>query len=291
MEGEFAQDSTPEVEAEGPIDPGIVEQPENLEALAEVEDSQPEAVAEPDDFEEFEWEGKAIRAPKGLKDGVLMHADYTRKTQEVAATRKELEERAERISQQAQATEEELSHRATLHHIDAELKRFEGFDWQQYQQARLQDPLAADEAWNYVQHLRAQRNEAATSISQAESARHATAQQETAKRLHETEQFARSRGWSAETDKAVIEFATSKGITPKDLQNAMNPTVYEMLYLARLGEQTLKKGMAAPKPGPQPAPLQVVGAKANPPARKSLADMSMDEYAAYRDKQEAAKRR
>lgn len=291
MEGESVQESAPEVEAEGPIDPGAVEQPENLEALADVEDSQPEPQPEPDDFEEFEWEGKAIRAPKGLKDGVLMHADYTRKTQEVAATRKELEERAERIQQQAKATEEELSHRATLHHIDSELKRFEGFDWQQYQAARLQDPLAADEAWNYVQHLRAQRNEAAGAISQAEQTRHATAQQETAKRLQETETFARSKGWNAETDKQVIEFALSKGANPKELQAMMSPLVYETLYLARLGEQTLKKGMLAPKPGPQPAPLTVVGAKANPPARKSLADMSMDEYAAFRDKQEAAKRR
>jgi hypothetical protein len=222
---------------------------------------------------------------------VLMHADYTRKTQEIASTRKELEEARERVTQQAKASEEEISARARMHHIDAELKRFETFDWSQYQQARLQDPLQADEAWNYVQHLRSQRNEAATSIMQAEQQRGVEAQQETARRLHETEQFARSKGWTAETDKAVIEFAVSKGATPKDLQAMMNPLVYETLYLARLGEQTLKKGMAAPKPGTPAAPLHVVGAKANPPARKSVADMSMEEYVAFRSKQNAAKGR
>jgi hypothetical protein len=290
MEGELSQDSAPEVEAEGPIDPGVVEQPENLEADS-IEDSQPEQTAEPDDSEEFEWEGRRIKAPKGLKDGVLMHADYTRKTQEIASTRKELEEARERVTQQAKASEEEISARARMHHIDAELKRFETFDWSQYQQARLQDPLQADEAWNYVQHLRSQRNEAATSIMQAEQQRGVEAQQETARRLHETEQFARSKGWTAETDKAVIEFAVSKGATPKDLQAMMNPLVYETLYLARLGEQTLKKGMAAPKPGTPAAPLHVVGAKANPPARKDLASMSMEEYVATRQKQIAAKSR
>jgi hypothetical protein len=290
MEGELSQDSAPEVEAEGPIDPGVVEQPENLEADS-IEDSQPEQTAEPDDSEEFEWEGRRIKAPKGLKDGVLMHADYTRKTQEIASTRKELEEARERVTQQAKASEEEISARARMHHIDAELKRFETFDWSQYQQARLQDPLQADEAWNYVQHLRSQRNEAATSIMQAEQQRGVEAQQETARRLHETEQFARSKGWTAETDKAVIEFAVSKGATPKDLQAMMNPLVYETLYLARLGEQTLKKGMAAPKPGTPAAPLHVVGAKANPPARKTVGDMSMDEYVAFRSKQNAAKGR
>jgi hypothetical protein len=71
----------------------------------------------------------------------------------------------------------------------------------------------------------------------------------------------------------------------------MNPLVYETLYLARLGEQTLKKGMAAPKPGTPAAPLHVVGAKANPPARKTVGDMSMDEYVAFRSKQNAAKGR
>jgi hypothetical protein len=290
MEGE-SQESAPDVEAEGPIETGAVEEPQNLEADSQ-EASQPEAEAEPDeDLEEFEWEGRRIKAPKGLKDGVLMHADYTRKTMEVSATRQQLEERAERIQQQAKASEEEISARARMHHIDAELKRFETFDWQQYQQARLQDPLQADEAWNYVQHLRSQRNEAAQSVSQAVQQRGVEAQQETARRLHETEQFARSKGWTAETDKQVIEFAVSKGATPKDLQAMMNPLVYETLYLARLGEQTLKKGMAAPKPGTPAAPLHVVGAKANPPARKDLASMSMEEYVATRQKQLAAKSR
>jgi hypothetical protein len=290
MEGELSQESAADVEAEGPIETGAVEEPQDLNAVSG-EDSQPEQIAEPDDSEEFEWEGKRIKAPKGLKDGVLMHADYTRKTQEIASTRKELEEARERVTQQAKASEEEISARARMHHIDAELKRFETFDWSQYQQARLQDPLQADEAWNYVQHLRSQRNEAAQSIMQAENARGAQAQQETARRLHETEQFARSKGWTAETDKQVIEFAVSKGASPKDLQAMMNPLVYETLYLARLGEQTLKKGMAAPKPGTPAAPLHVVGAKANPPARKTVGDMSMEEYVAFRSKQNAAKSR
>jgi hypothetical protein len=291
MEGELSQESVAEVEAEGPIDPAVTEEPQNLEADSQ-EASQPEQQAEPDDdSEEFEWEGKRIKAPKGLKDGVLMHADYTRKTQGLAAEKEALKQREERIAQQAKASEEEISARARMHHIDAELKRFETFDWQQYQQARLQDPLQADEAWNYVQHLRSQRNEAAQSIMQAENARGVEAQQETAKRLHETEQFARSKGWTAETDKQVIEFAVSKGASPKDLQMMMNPLVYETLYLARLGEQTLKKGMAAPKPGTPAAPLHVVGAKANPPARKDLASMSMEEYVATRQKQMAAKSR
>ena len=236
-----------------------------------------------EEFEEFEWNGKPIKAPKGLKDGVLMHSDYTRKTQEVAQTRKELEQRAEAIAQQAQATEEELKVRATKIQLDAEIERFKDFDWNAYQVARQQDPFGADEAWNYKAHLMAQKNDVEAKLSEAEKSRSAMAQQEVAKRLHETEQFARSKGWTKETDQQVIEFALQKGANPQQLQQMMSPLVYEVLHLARLGAQLVNK--PAPKPAQATKPLEVVGAKTNPPARKSLEDMSMEEYVAHRQKQ------
>jgi hypothetical protein len=294
MEGEL--EATPEVELETPAieTEQAEEQPVDLEALAEAEtpdeeaDQQQEELTQ-EELDELEWDGKKFKAPKGAKDGFLMHADYTKKTQEVAATRKELEDRAERIAQQAQASEDEIQHRATMHTIDAELARFKDFDWNAYQAARQQDPLGADEAWNYKAHLLAQRQEVGAKLTEAEAARSASTQQEFAKRMHETEQYARSKGWTKETDKQVLDFAFERGIDAKTLQGVMSPTVYEMLYLARIGAQRLQK--PAPKPGTQPTPLTTVAAKANPPAKKNVADMDMDEYVAFREKQEAAKRR
>lgn len=236
-----------------------------------------------DDLEEFDWNGQKVKGPKGLKDGVLMQADYTKKTQDIAATRKELEERAQRIEQQAAAGEEEIQHRATMHTIESELARFKEFDWNAYQQARQVDPFAADEAWNYVQHLRAQKADVGAKISEAEQRRSSEAQQEFAKRMNETQQYARSKGYSPEIDKQILDFAFQKGATPQKLQSVMSPLVYEMLYLARIGEQALKKVATPPKPASAPvAPLQVVAAKASPPARKSLGEMSMEEYVAAR---------
>lgn len=293
MEGELEATA---VELETPaIETEAEEQPVDLEALRqEAEAPQEEAdqqAPEPvDDEDELEWNGKKFKAPKGVKDGLLMHADYTKKTQEVALTRKELDERAERIAQQAKASEEEIQHRATMHTIKSELERFKDFDWTAYQIARQQDPFGADEAWNYKAHLQAQAQEVGKALSEAENARSSEAQQEFAKRMNDTQAYARSKGWSAETDKQVLDFAFSKGADAKTLQGIMSPLVYETLYLARLGEQLLQKP-ASPKPTAPPVPLTTVGAKASPPARKSLADMTMDEYAAYRDKQDEAKRK
>lgn len=265
------------------------EQPLDLEALAEAQNAPEEEAEEPqptqEELDELEWDGKKFKAPKGAKDGFLMHADYTKKTQEISLTRKELAEREERIVQQAKASEEEIQHRATMHTIDSELARFKEFDWTAYQVARQQDPFAADEAWNYKAHLLAQKQEVGAKLTEAETARSASAQQDFAKRMHETEQYARSKGWTKDTDKQVLDFAFSKGVDAKTLQNVMSPQVYELLYLARIGDQRLQK--PAPKPTTQPEPLTTVAAKANPPARKSVGEMNMEEYVAFRQKQSA----
>jgi hypothetical protein len=272
----------------------VAEEPTDLEALADEannpEPQEPEPVEE-DDSEEFEWEGKQVKGPKGLKDGVLRQADYTRKTQATAQRERELDVREASIVQRTRASEEELTARAQLFHVDSELARFKDYDWPTYQAHRQQDILAADEAWNYKAHLSAQKQEIGKQISAAETARSAEAQQDTAKRMHETEQYARSKGWTAETDKQVIDFALSKGATKEALGQMMSPLVYEMIHLARLGQQLLDKP-ATPKPVPQTQPLKVVAAKANPPARVNLYDpkTSMDDYAAARQKQIEARR-
>lgn len=278
-------ESIAEVEAQAPIETVVeTEDTISLETEMEIEGQEGSELVEPvDDDEEVEWNGKKFKAPKGLKEGMLMHADYTRKTQEVAATRKELEDRAERITQQAKASEEEIGARAELHAVSQELDRYKDFGWAEYQALRLNDPLGADEHWNYKAHLAGQHQALTGKVSEAEQRRSSDAQQEIAKRLNETEQYARSKGHTLETDKQVIEFAVSKGVSPKDLQGMMSPIVYEMLHLARLGEQTLKKASAPIKPQAAPiAPLQTVKARATPGANKSLAEMSMDEYVAAR---------
>jgi hypothetical protein len=174
-----------------------------------------------------------------------------------------------------------------MHTIETELARFKDFDWTAYQIARQQDPLGADEAWNYKAHLIAQKSEVGKAISEAETARTAQAQQDFAKRMQDTEAYARSKGWTKETDKQVLDFAFSKGVDAKTLQNLISPVVYEMLYLARIGDQRLQK--PAPKTGIQPAPLTTVAARAAPPARIDLGDADMDQYVAIRRKQMAQK--
>jgi hypothetical protein len=285
MDGE--QESIAEVEQELPAIETEMEadEPVNLDEPDEDQDTEEELQTEDDDSEEFDWNGKKVRGPKGLKDGVLMHADYTRKTQETSALRKELDERSQRLDQQFQASEEYLDARADLRVVTKELERFKEYDWTQYQQHRLSDPLSADEAWNYAQHLRNQKGQLEASIQQHEGRRTAEAQQSVAKRMQETHEHVKAnlKGWTPDTDKQVIDFAMSKGITQDELRNTMDPRIYEMIYLARIGSQVLNKPAPKPAPAAKPTePLRVVNGRSTPAGRKSLGEMSMDEYAEAR---------
>ncbi len=47
---------------------------------------------------EFEWDGQVIEAPQNIKDALMRNKDYTEKTQEVSASRKELEIKIESVN-------------------------------------------------------------------------------------------------------------------------------------------------------------------------------------------------
>lgn len=290
MDGE--QEPIASVEPETPAIEQEVDETVNLQAPEqEPEESPPaEGALEPvepeEELEEFEWEGKPIKGPKGLKDGVLRQADYTRKTQEVAATKRELEQRAATLDQQFQAAEEELDLRANLKAINAEIQKYADVDWQKLES---EDIVGAQSHWRRLQQLKEAAQKASANLNTRVTERTEKAKQETANRLQETRQFAETqiKGWTPEVDAKVTEFAVKElGFDTDTLLRAYNPAVYKALHLAWIGHQAIQKPAAAPPaPKPAPQPLTVVQSKGNPAARKSVADMSMDEYVAYRKAQ------
>lgn len=282
------QESIAEVEAETPIEQEVeTEQPVDLDApeTAVEEAAEPNeapAVVEEDDEEEFDWNGKKVKGPKGLKDGLMMQADYTKKTQETAALRKELEQGREALTQQFKASDEEMNARATLIGIDTDLKSYENVDWDKWE---AEDLFAAQAGFRKYQQLQAARGQVTNYLGERQKTRTEQAQQETVKRLQETRQYAETqiKGWTPEVDAKVTEFATKElGFDWDTLKQAYNPAIYRALHLAWLGHQAINQKPATPNAKPSPEPLKVVAAKANVPARKSLGEMSMEEYVAAR---------
>ena len=90
MDDETNLEQAPEVEALPEVEEEIEETTDEPELD---EDGNPvEEPAEPEEeTTEIVKDGKAYKVPAALKDEILMHADYTRKTQEVAELRKSVE--------------------------------------------------------------------------------------------------------------------------------------------------------------------------------------------------------
>lgn len=281
----MAGENEPIAEAEAPIEQEVAEQPQD-EPLEPVEGEEGLEPAPEDDLEEFDWNGQKIKGPKGLKDGVLMHADYTRKTQETAAKARELEERAKHIDQQFKASEEEMNARAAIISIDSDLKSYENIDWDKWE---ADDLFAAQAGFRKFQQLKEARGQVANFLGEKQKARTEQTQQETAKRLQETRRFAETlKGWTPELDSKITDFATKElGFDWDTLKGAYNPAVYRTLYLAHIGHAALQKQSQAPKPNTPPAaqPLTKITARANPPPTGLDDRLSPEEWVKRRNAQ------
>lgn len=287
----MADEQTAIAPTEQATEPAIVEAPEQVEESVnlEAEQAEEETTTEltEEELEEFEWNGKPIRGPKGLKDGVLMQADYTKKTQEVAETRKALEARQAELDQQAKATEDDLRERAQLVNIDdqlAEYAKLTPADWDTH---HANDPMGTDRAWRHYQMLQQERAKLAQTVEGRKTERTAKAQQEFAKRVQETKAFAEKeiKGWSPELSTKVFQYAKEEGVPASFLEANMSPTLIKLLHRAYVGTESLKKATALPNPNPSaPKPLTIVGGKSSPAASTNLAEMDMDAYVAARQR-------
>jgi hypothetical protein len=280
------EQQTPEVEKDEPqtLD-------DTLDADAIEGEEQQDEGAEPEvEFVEVERNGKRYSVPKELEGELMMNADYTRKTQETAALRKTLDARAEEIEQRAAATEEELEARSALRFMEQQLHQWSNIDWNRLEH---DDPMLAQSEWRKYQQMKALHGETSTALEAKQKERSAQAEREFANRLRETAEFASKHipGFSADLDNKIAAFALSElGHDEDTLKRAYNPRDYKAMYLAYIGHQALSRQNAKPSPTPQAKPLTTIASKAAPAARKSLGEMSMEEYAAHRNRQEAAAR-
>ncbi|MBY3073405.1 hypothetical protein HFO71_24120 [Rhizobium laguerreae] len=239
--------------------------------------------AEPE-LVEVDYDGKKHKIPAELKDALLRQQDYTRKTQEVAEERKAIEAKRAEADQIFQTSQEVIEAKAHIHHIDSQLKQYEGVNWQQLEN---EDPMAAMSHWRNYQTLKEERGQVAGYLTHTTNELSEKAKLDTANRLRETRAFAEKSipGWTEDMDKKITDFALGKGFTREALQNAYSPQTYEILFLAHLGHQAMMQKTAQPKPNTTivPKPLETVAAKASA-ARVPPEKMGMDDFAKWINK-------
>lgn len=241
--------------------------------------------------EEIEIGGKKVAMPKSIaaeiKAGTMRNADYTQKTQAVAAERKAVEAEREQVRQQAEQSQQYIKEVAKVHAIDDQLEQYKALDWNALSD---EDPAGAQKLHFQYQALQAKRHEAAQAVAQKQHEHALNEQQVTAKQLQEAEAYVQREipGWTNERATQVNAYASSIGVKMDQGFARMvmqNPAILKVLDAAEKFDQLVKKQAAKPKaPTAPPAPVTRVSA-ARASAKVDPAKLPVGDWMAQRNKQ------
>lgn len=252
---------------------------ENLDTEGE------ETQAPVEETEEVDWEGKKYTLPKAIKPALMMQADYTRKTQEVAETRKALEAQQAAIAQQAEAQKANLQEYVRLAAIDDRLAQFQRIDWATLDR---DDPVRAQALGREFSMLTYAQRELKDHLSAKEAQALEAQRSDTAKKLQEGRAALAKAipNFTPELAKNLRDHGTSYGFSAEEVSGIQDARQVQVLHDAYLWRQHVAKQRTAAtqKPQTQAEPVpQVTGRRPSPPGLRD--DLSMAEWIKRRDAQ------
>jgi hypothetical protein len=200
----------------------------------------------PDDCDpklvEVVYDGNSYQLPPELKDALLRQADYTRKTQEVAQTRKALETARAGHQQDVAHVRAHIQDAARVVALNDQLAQFDQVDWRALQ---AQDPRGAELLLQQRQQIRDLRDRAARAWTEKEKDHASHSQRETARRVSEVSAHLPRliADWSPELDAKLAKYGTAQGISPQEITQAAlhNPAFVKLLHKAHLFDEAEKK--------------------------------------------------
>lgn len=260
-ETEETEGAETEQEAEGLLGEGEGEGEGEQEAAAAV------------DLEEIEFDGERYAVPAKLKSAFMMQSDYTRKTQEVADARKQVEAVQKSLVAYEKSIQEDVASRAKLANIDEQIARYAAYTPEQWQAVWEQNPADHDKHRWYFQSLKEQRNELNSKLENAARERSENAQREHATRVAKTlgELQRDIKGWGPELANALTDYGMTQGYTRDELTAIVDSRAIKVLHKAHLYDQLIAKQKGtAPRVQPNPSavvkPLTQVSKGASRPA-------------------------
>lgn len=204
---------------------------QGAEEIADSDDSdapetQPE---EGDDGEEVEFEGKAYKVPKELKEALLRQSDYTKKTQEVAEQRKAIEQKAQLLEQREAVMSQQFEKAVEMRAIQDKLSQFKAIDWQSLADT---DPVQATKLNLAYQQLQQQAAEKYSEFNQARAQAEQLTQQQRQQMLAEAQQGLKERlpNFNAETAEKIKTAARSYGLSDDELNQVIDPRYVHVLH-------------------------------------------------------------
>ena len=200
------------------------------EGTPEEEQAQPtEEEAEPD-LVEIEVDGESYKVPEALKDKIMLQADYTRKTQEVAEQRKQVELAAQQLQQQATLQQQNLAEYAQLMALDNQLQAYQNVDWSALYDS---DPAEFVRLKEARRDLIDNRTGLANKIGAIQQQQMAEQQQHRAQLVEEGQKVLAREipNWNSDLAKSLNALAVDKyGFTPDEVAQVIDPRVVKLLH-------------------------------------------------------------
>lgn len=240
-----------------------------------------------DELEEVEIDGVAYKLPKDVASKVMMHADYTRKTQEHAENESHFKERYDQFVQREAATAALMDDLKRLHAIDYQIEQLNGIN---YEQLNVEDAERARSLWFRREQLKADRDGIARELDTKNSQRLDAQRGEYQAMLKQGQAILNrpdpSVGWekggiTPKVKERITQAAEVLGISQQELAGIYDPRHIKALNLVGIGLNTLKKAQAVTAKPSEQAPLkpvsQVGKSGKSPAAIRGLDDRLSDE--------------
>lgn len=291
---DIVEQPAPEVDsAPGPAetneqDTGLLAQPQETPELLIEQPPEPELV-------DIEYEGKSFKAPPEAKDAFLRYADYTRKTQEVADQRREIEGRAQQLQTLEKLHGEVIEHLADVRAIDKRATQLQqALSQVNYSQLTPEQQPQILAAQAELAQLQAARGQLGNLIAQKQQQKQLAERQDTATKASKAEAFIKReiKDWSPQKDLELANYAKGIGVNPQRLGAFMldEPAIALVVDKANKYDQLVKKQLAAKPPAAPAQPIARVTPKESP-AVKDPDKMNPDEWRKWREEQLAAQRK
>lgn len=240
-------DNEPEEEEAGETAP----QENEEEATEESEDDTQETEQEESDEEEADSElveidvdGELYKVPTKVRqkilessEGGMLQADYTRKTQEVAEQRKQVEQSWQQLQQAATIQQNNIQEYARLMSIDGQLQNYQQADWNALYNS---DPVEFVRLKEEHRDLIDSRNYLVNTINTKQQQAQSEQQQNLAKIIDEGNQVLAREipNWNADTAKKLGAYGVEKyGFKQEEMQNVIDPRMVKVLHKAYLYDQ------------------------------------------------------
>lgn len=234
-----------------------------------------------DAYEDVQYGGKSYRLPKELKDALLRHDDYTRKTQELAEQRRTLEANTAQ-SQQVQALSAENQQDYTAYiALQTQLASYANLDWDRFSE---DDPVQAQRAYIKYGQLKDQISQVAARMQYRQQALETVHRADRDKHIQQGRAVLEKEipGWSGQLANSLVSYAVSQGVEEHEVRGTINPAHIKLINKARLYDEIIAKAKRSGNQAPAPTPVPIVAGRAKSAPKPEK--MGIDQWMKWRAK-------